>query len=77
MATPTPVMLVTEDGHTLEGELATAEDARVAVVLCHPHPTYGGTMRSIVISALFAALPEAGVTCLRFNVRGVEGSGGA
>ena len=33
-------------------------------------------MRSIVISALFGALPDAGVTCLRFNFRGVEGSGG-
>src|SRR5260370_38627548 len=33
-------------------------------------------MRSIVISALFAALPAAGVTCLRFNFRGVEGSDG-
>ena len=30
-----------------------------AVVLCHPHPQYGGTMRSIVISALFEALPAA------------------
>ena len=70
-------MLVTEDGHELEAELATADDARVAMVLCHPHPTYGGTMRSIVIGALFAALPAAGVTCLRFNFRGVGGSGGA
>jgi alpha/beta superfamily hydrolase len=34
-------------------------------------------MRSIVIGALFAALPEAGVACLRFNFRGVEGSEGA
>lgn len=34
-------------------------------------------MRSIVVGALFDALPEAGVTCLRFNFRGVEGSGGA
>ena len=33
-------------------------------------------MRSIVIGALFDALPRAGVTCLRFNFRGVEGSGG-
>jgi alpha/beta superfamily hydrolase len=47
------------------------------MVLCHPHPQYGGTMRSIVISALFADLPDAGVDCLRFNFRGVEGSGGA
>ena len=34
-------------------------------------------MRSIVIGALFDALPAAGVTCLRFNFRGVEGSEGA
>ena len=33
-------------------------------------------MRSIVIGALFEALPAAGVTCLRFNFRGVEQSGG-
>ena len=41
-----------------------------------PHPQYGGTMRSIVISALFDALPAAGYGCLRFNFRGVEGSSG-
>jgi hypothetical protein len=46
-------------------------------VLCHPHPQAGGSMRSIVIGALFDALPRAGVTCLRFNFRGVEGSEGA
>jgi alpha/beta superfamily hydrolase len=33
-------------------------------------------MRSIVIGALFSALPEAGVAALRFNFRGVEGSEG-
>ena len=47
------------------------------MVLCHPHPQYGGTMRSIVIGALFDALPPRGVACLRFNFRGVEGSEGA
>jgi len=74
---PTPERIVTEDGHTLEAELAPAADERVAMVLCHPHPTYGGTMRSIVIGALFAELPPAGVTCVRFNFRGVERSQGA
>jgi alpha/beta superfamily hydrolase len=68
--------LVAEDGVALEAELAVASDERAGVVLCHPHPRYGGTMRSLVISALFDALPAAGVTCLRFNFRGVEGSGG-
>jgi alpha/beta superfamily hydrolase len=69
----------TADGHVLEAELArpTPGTERAAMVLCHPHPQHGGTMRSIVISALFGALPEAGVTCLRFNFRGVERSQGA
>jgi uncharacterized protein len=34
-------------------------------------------MRSIVISALFSGLPDAGVATLRFNFRGVEGSEGS
>jgi alpha/beta superfamily hydrolase len=69
--------LTTDDGVTLEAELSTPSSTpRCGVVLCHPHPQYGGTMRSIVISALFDALPDRGVACLRFNFRGVEGSEG-
>jgi len=74
------ITLHTDDGLVLAGELApvpTIEPARAAAVLCHPHPQFGGTMRSIVISALFEALPGLGVACLRFNFRGVEGSEGA
>jgi hypothetical protein len=69
--------LHTADGHTLEAEWAAPEEAQRTAVLCHPHPQYGGTMRSIVISALFEALPKLGIACLRFNFRGVEGSEGA
>jgi hypothetical protein len=66
-----------DDAVQLEGELAVATGVpRAAAVLCHPHPQFGGTMRSIVISALFEVLPERGVTCLRFNFRGVERSTG-
>jgi hypothetical protein len=66
-----------DDAVELEAEVAVATGApRAGAVLCHPHPQFGGTMRSIVISALFEALPERGVTCLRFNFRGVEGSTG-
>jgi alpha/beta superfamily hydrolase len=73
-----PTSLTTADGLTLEAELThAAERPRAGMVLCHPHPQYGGTMRSIVISALFEALPANGVTCLRFNFRGVEGSEGS
>src|SRR5262249_4803311 len=74
----TPHKLTTADNVTLEAEIATSQSAtRCGVVLCHPHPQYGGTMRSIVIGALFDALPQLGVTCLRFNFRGVERSEGA
>lgn len=69
--------LHTADGLSLEAEWARPADARATAVLCHPHPKYGGTMRSIVISALFEALPERAVACLRFNFRGVEGSEGS
>ena len=70
--------LATSDGVILEAERATPAGAsRASVVLCHPHPQYGGTMRSIVIGALFDALPADGFTVLRFNFRGVERSTGA
>src|SRR5258707_7100836 len=74
-----PLSFTAADGVVLEAELARppAGDApRAGMVLCHPHPQYGGTMRSIVISALFEALPRTGVECVRFNFRGVEHSPG-
>jgi len=71
------VKLHTADGLALEAEWAAPDNARATAVLCHPHPKYGGTMRSIVVSALFEALPALGIACLRFNFRGVEGSEGA
>jgi len=72
-----PVKLQTSDGLVLEGELCVPDEARAATVLAHPHPQFGGNMRSIVIGALFDALPAAGVAALRFNFRGVEGSEGS
>ena len=68
--------LRTSDGLDLEAEWSAPESPRATVVLCHPHPQYGGTMRSIVISALFEGLPSQGYACLRFNFRGVERSEG-
>jgi alpha/beta superfamily hydrolase len=73
-----PLTIHTADGVVLEAERASSADpSRASVVLCHPHPRYGGTMRSIVISALFESLPRTGYTVLRFNFRGVERSTGA
>lgn len=47
-----------------------------SVVLCHPHPRFGGDRRAGLISHLFAALPAAGVRTLRFDFRGVGRSTG-
>lgn len=73
-----PRTCLTADGCVLEAELSVAagDAPRAGVVLCHPHPEYGGTMRSLVTSELFSALPAHGFTCLRFNFRGVERSTG-
>ena len=72
-----PVVLHTADDLALEGELSVPDDAWAAAVLAHPHPQFGGNMRSIVPGTLFEALPAAGVAALRFNFRGVEGSKGS
>jgi alpha/beta superfamily hydrolase len=77
MTDPAARVLLTADGVALEAQYAPApSSSHGTVVLCHPHPQFGGTMRSMVVSALFAALPDAGYGCLRFNFRGVEGSAG-
>src|SRR5438552_7851403 len=64
------------DGVRLEGRLTVASHER-GVVLCHPHPLYGGSMLSPVVLAAEQAFREAGWTTLAFNFRGVGGSGGA
>jgi alpha/beta superfamily hydrolase len=47
-----------------------------AVVVCHPHPLYGGNMSSNVVFGICQALAEKGIAALRFNFRGVGKSGG-
>ncbi len=46
-------------------------------ICCHPHPLYGGTMQNKVVHTLARAVQDQGVASLRFNFRGVGGSGGA
>jgi len=70
------VRFSTADGIELEGEIVLPPNWVGAVVLCHPHPAQGGSMRSLVTSELFRILPLHDVAVLRFNFRGVEGSGG-
>jgi hypothetical protein len=50
---------------------------RGVVVLCHPHPLHGGTMDNKVVQTLARAFVQLGYRAVRFNFRGVGGSGGA
>jgi alpha/beta superfamily hydrolase len=46
------------------------------VLICHPHPQYGGNMFNNVVSGVYAKLIKHEVSCLRFNFRGVGRSTG-
>jgi alpha/beta superfamily hydrolase len=69
--------------HQLQGLLelpesnATRDDVvRGGVVVAHPHPLYGGTMANPVVYHVARACRARGLATLRFNFRGVGGSGG-
>ena len=47
------------------------------VVLCHPHPQYGGDMHNNVVTAMLQGMVSHGIAALRFNFRGVGRSQGA
>ena len=63
---------------TLEGLLqeCDAHDHRLAAVVCHPHPLYGGTLHNKVVHRVASVLHGLGAAVLRFNFRGVGGSAG-
>jgi len=66
-------------GIQLEGLLSIHEALSVkgGVVLCHPHPQYGGDMHNRVITTALGAAHQEGFSTLRFNFRGVGDSGGS
>jgi hypothetical protein len=62
----------------LEGILATPQGAGPfpAVIVCHPHPLYGGSMDNNVVCALSETLTQVSFASFRFNFRGVGRSQG-
>ncbi|MDF1641701.1 alpha/beta hydrolase [Thalassolituus oleivorans] len=46
------------------------------VLMCHPHPLFGGTMDNKVVTTVVRAARDAGLNTLRFNFRGVGKSTG-
>jgi len=64
------VPLTTSDGHDLAADIASPGGETIAgVVVCHPHPQYGGNRFNPVVDALFRHLPTRGFTALRFDFR--------
>jgi uncharacterized protein len=47
-----------------------SNDANHAALICHPHPSYGGTMHNKVAFHAMKALNSFGFPALRFNFRG-------
>ena len=61
----------------LEGTLRIPDvDPRGVVVVAHPLPTHGGTMRNPLVASLARAVADRGFYALRFNFRGVGLSAG-
>jgi alpha/beta superfamily hydrolase len=52
----------------------TASDG--VIVLCHPHPQYGGSMHDAVLDAIAAVADRRDLAQLKFNFRGVGASAG-
>lgn len=66
-------------GLNFEGVVATPDDAGgnfPGVVICHPHPLFGGNMDNNVVLAVAYGLTQQGFATLRFNFRGVGNSEG-
>jgi len=66
-------------GLELEGVLHTSAGVSLfpVVVVCHPHPLFGGDMSNNVVLAICRALARAGMAAFRFNFRGVGKSQGS
>ena len=66
-------------GLNFEGIVATPDDVGSpvpGVVICHPHPLFGGNMDNNVVIALSFSLADQGFATIRFNFRGVGNSDG-
>ena len=64
------------DGPSLQARLALPEAPSGGIVVCHPHPLYGGDMDNPVVVRIAEVAHALGFATLRFNFRGVSGSTG-
>ena len=72
-----PVTLAVGADVSLEARLTLPDSPSAGVVICHPHPLYGGDMDNPVVVRAQEVCAGLGFATLRFNFRGVGASGGA
>jgi uncharacterized protein len=70
----TPVVLDVPIGLRLEALLSLPESPKAGLVVCHPHPLYGGDMDNPVVVRVAEVAQDVGMATLRFNFRGVGAS---
>ncbi|MGA7143086.1 MAG: alpha/beta hydrolase [Desulfobacterales bacterium] len=63
------------EGYELEG-LFNIKDEKKGVAVTHPHPLYGGDMYNLVVESIVHVYDLKDYSTLKFNFRGVGGSGG-
>ena len=61
----------------LNGAPVVGNSPPVSVLLCHPHPLFGGTLHNKVVYAAMKTFTGLGLPVLRFNFRGAGRSEGA
>jgi len=64
------------DGPALEARLGPVASPKGGLVVCHPHPLYGGDMDNPVVIRSAEVAQAAGYATLRFNFRGSGSSEG-
>jgi uncharacterized protein len=76
MITEQAATVAVADGTHLESRLAVPDDSQGGIVVCHPHPLYGGDMDNPVVVRVQEVCVALGLATLRFNFRGVGRSTG-
>ena len=76
MISEQPIRLTVGAQVSLEALMAVPASPSGGVVICHPHPLYGGDMENPVVVRVQEVCAALGLATLRFNFRGVGASGG-
>src|SRR5947209_14506019 len=77
MISEQPMTLAVGADLSLEARMALPDSPYAGIVICHPHPLYGGDMDNPVVVRVQEVCAELGLATLRFNFRSVGGSSGS